>query len=115
MSKPETIRIDEVEYVRKDSLPRQSVTTDGVTDHGIQIVVLDRGFVYVGRVKTDRDWCYIDDASNIRIWGTTKGLSELVNGPTSSTKLDKAGSVKAHIKSLIHLIACKEAAWNTKL
>ena len=115
MSKPETIKIDEVEYVRKDSLPRQAITTDGITDHGIQIVVLDRGFVYVGWVRTDKEWCYIENASNIRIWGTAKGLSELVNGPTANTKLDKAGSVKTNIKSLIHLIDCKESAWTTKL
>jgi hypothetical protein len=115
MSKSETIRIDEVEYVRKDSLPTIPITVDGVTDHGIQIAVLDRGFVYIGRVKTDKDWCYITDASCIRLWGTTKGLGELVNGPLTNTKLDKAGNVKVNIRSLIHLIACKEPAWNTKL
>ena len=113
--KPETIKIDEVEYVRKDSLPKVSEVKEGETYHGLNLVVLDRGFVYVGYVKTDKDWCYIDQASNIRVWGTSKGLSELINGPTSSTKLDKSGSVKANIKSLIHLIACKESAWTTKL
>ena len=115
MSKPETIRIDEVEYVRRDSLPKVSEVKDGETYHGLNIVVLDRGFVYVGRVKTDKDWCYIADAHNIRIWGTSKGLSELVNGPLTNTKLDKAGNVKANIRSVIHMIACKESAWNTKL
>ena len=28
-------------------------------DHGLQIAVLDRGFVYIGRVVTDSEWCYI--------------------------------------------------------
>lgn len=110
---PETIRINEIEYVRKDSFP--AVSEDGVVNHGIQIVVLDRGFVYVGRVKTDKDWCYIQDALNVRLWGTSKGLAELTNGPLQNTKLDKAGNVKANIRSLIHLIQCKESAWNTKL
>ena len=38
MSKPDTIKIDEVEYVRKD-------TQEGFKGD-IKIVVLDRGFVY---------------------------------------------------------------------
>ena len=113
--KPETIKIDEVECIRKDSLPKASEVKDGETYHGLNLIVLDRGFVYVGYVKTDKDWCYIDQASNIRVWGTSKGLSELIDGPTSSTKLDKAGSVKASIRSLIHLIACKESIWSAKL
>lgn len=113
--KPETIKIDDVEYVRKDSLPKVSEVKDGESYHGLNIVVLDRGFVYIGYVRTDKDWCYIDQASNVRVWGTSTGLSELIDGPTSSTKLDKAGSVKANIKSLIHLIACKESVWTTKL
>jgi len=112
MSKPETIKIDDVEYVRKGAMPE---IVDGVTNHGIQIVVLDRGFIYVGRVKTDDRWCYIQDASCVRIWGTTKGLGELVDGPLPKTKLDKAGVVRANIRSVIHLITCKEEKWATNL
>ena len=111
----DTIVLDGVTYVRKDSIPALPDTVDGVTDHGIQIVVLDRGFIYIGRVKTDKDWCYMADASNIRAWGTSKGLAELVDGPLPNTKLDKAGNVRANIRSVIHLIACKESVWNTKL
>lgn len=81
-------------------------------DHGIQIAVLDRGFVYVGRVKTDAEWCYITDAHNIRRWGTTKGLGELAAaGPTPNTKLDKSGTIQAPLKSLIHLISAEEQIW----
>ena len=85
-------------------------------DQGIQIVVLDRGFVYVGRVKTDDDWCYINNALNLRRWGTTNGLGELAaNGPTGNTKMDKSGTVKAPMKSLIHLIAVEEQIWEKLL
>ena len=85
-------------------------------DHGIQIAVLDRGFVYVGRVKTDADWCYLTDAKNIRRWGTTGGLGELAaHGPTESTKLNKAGSIQAPMKSLIHLIAVEASIWEKLL
>jgi hypothetical protein len=85
-------------------------------DHGIQIVVLDRGFVYVGRVKTDADWCFITDAKNIRRWGTSKGLGELAAfGPTKNTKMDQTGAVKAPLKSVIHLIAVSEPIWEKLL
>ena len=83
--------------------------------HGIQIVVLDRGFVYVGDVTIDADFVYIENASNIRVWGTSKGLGELVDGPLPTTKLDKVGSVKANRRALIYLIAVKATAWIPKL
>ena len=111
----ETIVINGMEYIRKDSVAKFAPEVEGTINHGIQIVVLDKGFIYVGKVKTDKDWCYIENASCIRYWGTTKGLGELVDGPLSGTKLDKIGMVRANIKSLIHLIAIKESAWTTKL
>ena len=80
MSKPETITIDDVKYVRADTVPEVCGE--------IQIVVIDRGFVYVGRTEWDGDMLIIRNAKNIRVWGTSKGLGELVNGPTSKTVLD---------------------------
>ncbi|MFA5378162.1 MAG: hypothetical protein WC455_20585 [Dehalococcoidia bacterium] len=84
-------------------------------DHGIQIVILDRGFIYVGRVSTDASWCYIRDAKNVRRWGTTKGLGELVNGPLSGTKLDDTGNVQAPMRSVIGFVAVEEEKWNSIL
>jgi hypothetical protein len=77
------------------------------------IAVLDRGFVYVGRVSIEGNWCVIADAKNIRVWGTTdKGLGWLaINGPTTETKLDDAGTVRAPLKSLIHLLDSEESKW----
>jgi hypothetical protein len=81
-------------------------------DHGIQIAVLDRGFVYIGRAKTDADWLYLTDAHNLRRWGTTKGLGELAqSGPTPNTKMDKTGSLKAPLKALISLIVVERTQW----
>ena len=77
----------------------------------VQIVVLDRGFVYVGRVTIEGDFVVIQQAKNIRVWGTTKGLGELVNGPTSQTKVDTVGTVKAPLRALISLIYTKDGAW----
>jgi hypothetical protein len=85
-------------------------------DHEIQIAVLDRGFVYVGRAKTDDDWLYLTDAQNIRRWGTSKGLGELAqNGPMPNTKLDKVGSLKAPMKAIISLIDVEKTVWEKAL
>ena len=82
---------------------------------GTAIVVLDRGFVYVGHVIIDGDWCLIADAKNIRVWGTTNGLGELVNGPTKNTKLDAVGNVRAPLRAVISIIDAKDDKWNTVL
>lgn len=103
MSKPESIMIDDVKYVRADSVKD--------TDGDIKIVVLDRGFVYVGNVAIDIDFVIIKNAKNIRVWGTTKGLGELVSGPLSNTKLDSVGTVRAPNRALISLIDVEQSKW----
>jgi hypothetical protein len=80
---------------------------------GFGIAVLDRGFVYVGNLSVSDEWCIITDAKNIRYWGTTEGLGELaLNGPTSKTKLDNVGTVRAPKKALIHIIDSEATKWN---
>jgi hypothetical protein len=81
----------------------------------IKIVVLDRGFVYVGKVKLSKDFVTIESASNIRYWGTTRGLGELVNGPLEKTKLDPVGKVLAPARALISLIDVNQAAWKSRI
>jgi len=102
--KPETIKIDDVEYVRKDAVPD--------TAGPIKIAVLDRGFVYVGRALIDGDFLLLDNAKNIRVWGTTNGLGELVNGPTKNTKLDVVGRVQVPLRALISLIDVDQKKWS---
>jgi len=75
-------------------------------DLGNQIVVVDRGFVYVGNVTIEGDMCRIKNARNVRKWGTTKGLGELVDGPTKDTVLDFYGEVLVPMKAVIHFIKC---------
>jgi len=82
---------------------------------GFSIVVLDRGFVYVGDVEHNGEWCVIKNAQNIRSWGTTKGLGELaLGGPTKDTKLDLVGTVRAPAKAVISLIDTEADKWNCK-
>lgn len=75
--------------------------------HGQNIVVLDRGFVYVGDVCEKDGMLIITKAKNIRYWGTKNGLGELQNGPLKETKLDDVGIVKAPLRAVIHFILVK--------
>ena len=74
---------------------------------GQHIVVLDRGFVYVGEIEVDAEYVRISNAKNIRVWGTKRGLGELRNGPLPETKLDVCGVVLAPKRALISLIPCQ--------
>ena len=96
-----------IEIIFKTALNMQSPTTAQGTPQGQHIVVLDRGFVYVGNITVEDEWVHINDAKNIRVWGTKNGLGELRNGPTNETKLDECGKVLAPRKALISLIPCK--------
>ena len=80
---------------------------------GFAIVVVERGFVYVGNVVHDGEWCVVSNAKNIRRWGTTKGLGELaLNGPTDSTLLDDTGTVRIPAHAVIALIDTEVSKWN---
>lgn len=87
MSQPKVISIDGQDYVRADSVP--SIPTGDK-----KIVVLQRGWVVIGdrTILPDGDY-QLTNASTIRVWGTTKGLGELRDGPTSKTVLDPAGVI----------------------
>lgn len=88
-----------------------------VIDGGIRIVVLQRGWVVVGRYSQKGSECVLTKASVIRNWGTTKGLGELVaNGPTSSTKLDPCnGEISFNRLTVVVDMNCDEAIWASKL
>jgi hypothetical protein len=86
-----------------------------IQDNPIRIVVLKRGFIYVGRCRMDDDTLVITNAVNVRRWGTTRGLGELVNGPTADTVLDPVGTVRAPERAVIHTIDVREDAWAPKL
>ena len=78
------------------------------------IVVLERGFVYVGHLDTDpiTKLNLLSDAKNIRKWGTDKGLGQLVvNGPTKNTMLDPCGTVLIPDRSIISIHPTDEKLW----
>lgn len=82
------------------------------TESQLQIVILDRGFVLVGKARVEGDWVITEEASIIRRWGTTKGLGEIATGgPTKDTVLDPIGIVKSPLRALIGLVVCEAGKW----
>jgi len=88
MGKTKTITIDDIEYVRKDSVEQVIEIGDK------RIIVADRGWVFIGSCVDNIDGSVtISNAKNIRRWGTKKGLGELVNGPLTNTVVDDYGTI----------------------
>lgn len=100
-----TITIDGVECVPASEAPDPTA---------YKIVVLQRGWVFVGRYSLDPETQIVTltDAKNIRIWGTTKGLGQLAeSGPTGSTKLNPAGVVTFHLLTQVFAIDTEVETW----
>lgn len=104
MSKPKTITIDDVQYVRKDSV--NPIETKK------QILVLQRGWVIVGDVEKTEQEIKIMNCSVIRVWGTSQGLGEIAkNGPTNKTKLDPCPLIIVHPLSVVLYMNVDEEKW----
>lgn len=92
-----------------DGIEYEPVATNGSRK---QIVILHRGFVFVGDVSSEGEYRVIRNAQNIRKWGTNNGLGELaLRGPLPDTILDKAGTVRYHHLAEIGAIDCDENHW----
>lgn len=82
----------------------------------IRIVILDKGFVAVGKVTEGEKWLTIENAFFVRRWGTTKGLGEIAEGgPTSSTVLDKTPTQRIPIHAVMNTIECDPKKWKKTL
>ncbi len=82
----------------------------------VKLVILQRGWCMVGRLERNGSECKLHNASVIRTWGTTKGLGEIANGPTSSTKLDKCyGVVEFDWLTVVAAISADEEKWKNYL
>lgn len=78
----------------------------------IKIVIMQRGFVFVGRVAIEKDQVVIRNAQNIRKWGAERGLGQIASsGPTDKTVLDPSGTVSCHQLTVIGYINCNQSAW----
>ena len=102
--KPKTLMIDDVEYVRADSVD--------VKETKKQIVVLQRGWIVVGDVEKTETEVKINNCAVIRTWGTSKGLGEIAeNGATSNTKLDRCPPVAVHPMTVVLYMNVNEERW----
>ena len=83
-------------------------------DSDIKIVILQRGWIMVGKLERKNSECKLSNASVVRKWGTTKGLGEIAeNGPTEDTILDKChGVVEFDYLTVVASIACNEKKWD---
>jgi hypothetical protein len=81
-------------------------------DFGYAIVVADRGFVYVGHATRDGDMLRLTGARNIRVWGTTAGLAEIIlGGPTKTSKIDAAHDVLVPMRAVISIHPSDATLW----
>jgi len=76
MSKPETIKIDEVEYVRKDSVSPPPVGNRAV-------MVVDRGWIFAGDVKRENGRIFISRAVHVFRWESI-GFDGMIANPKSN-------------------------------
>lgn len=77
-----------------------------------QIVIAQRGWVFVGNVERSGDDVTITGAQCIRRWGTTRGLGELAKaGPQQHTILDDMGTVRLHALAVVATLDVEAATW----
>jgi hypothetical protein len=82
-----------------------------------KIIILQRGWVMVGKLERDGSECKLHQANVIRNWGTTKGLGEIAEaGPKKDTKLDPCnGVVEFDWLTVVASISINEAKWASAL
>ena len=78
----------------------------------VKIVILQRGWVVVGRFFQKGSKCRVENGYVIRRWGTTEGLGQLAtNGPQPETKLEPTPTMRFHELTVVQTIDCGEAVW----
>lgn len=83
----------------------------------MSLVIATGGHVWIARnVMYDGHFYHCTNARIVREWGTTKGLNELVDGPTARTIIDAPADVVTIVApAMIAIIPCREANWLTHL
>lgn len=86
--------------------------SEDLEDKGYRIVVVDRGFVFVGFVREAHNCIHVLNARNIRKWGTTQGLAQLAkDGPTKETILDPEMDIEIPHRAVIFTIKTIMKLW----
>lgn len=100
-----TITINGVDYIPvSEAGPRHSTKK--------QILVLQRGWIFIGDLAKDGEEVVLSNAKNIQRWGTTDGLGQLaLSGPTPDTVLKDAGTVRCHVLTVVFHMDVDESKW----
>ena len=107
-----TIEINKEIYVLKSDADKL-LKGSKLAPTKIQIVVLQRGWVAIGRFSQTKEQCHLTNAYIIRTWGTSKGLGELANeGQKTNTKLDKCADIHFHELTIVLRMDVEESKWN---
>jgi hypothetical protein len=97
-------------------MTENTTTTETTQPQPVKILVLQRGWVAIGRHSKDGAEHVLTDASVIRRWGTTKGLGQLAtDGPQANTVLDATGTVRAHELATVLVIDADATVWADRL
>jgi len=92
--------IDGVRYVREQQ-PSE-----------IKILVLQRGWVVVGRVTREGAQVIFTGGYVVRRWGTTAGIGQLAKeGPLDNTVLDPLERGSCHELAIVAEIDCEVSKW----
>lgn len=91
-----TITIDGIEYVRADSIPAPAPSG------GREVVVCDRGFIYVGDVTEEcEDYLSLRRVQNVRRW-ERNGFGGLLRDPKAAVAtLDDAVDMRVRLSSVL--------------
>lgn len=83
----------------------------------IRIVILQRGWVFVGRYSETEKECVLTNAKNYRYQGSKKGFGFVAKGgPSANCKLDPCEMpVRFHPLTVIATIDCDGKKWTTEL
>jgi hypothetical protein len=77
-----------------------------------EIIIGQRGWVWVGDVTRTAEEVTIENAFNVRRWGTTKGIGQLaIEGPQPNTALDPCPTVTLHPLAVIGAYKCNPEKW----
>lgn len=73
------------------------------------IIVGTNGFVwYAPKILHNKHFYFLSNAQVIRSWGTTKGLAQLITGPTRDTVLDSPSDVILSKDQMLFIIPCTQ-------
>ncbi len=107
-------KLEEYEELKKIfNLKESFLENKKETNHGCCIVILDKGFMYIGELITDNEYLTILKPQNIRNYTSGKGLLWHAKNGSENMVLDGYdGILKAPYSELKHFIPTDKKLWN---